>query len=185
MITKTDFDAKLKDISDRVTNNKSKDLLLDNKLEKLKTLVGSTAKTKSDEGQIEDSFTRGFCYYLQQSYLVYECKVHSFSFKLNAIVVWKSTGIHNYSGNSNIAGTTGANNELPELKTDGRMHVYLNGNYFVRNKVIVPNNDNVINIYCVYQLDPISSSRDTTYTIQNALFGAVQITKNADTSKYA
>ena len=34
-------------------------------------------------------------------------------------------------------------------------------------------------------MDPISSSRDTTYTIQNALFGAVQITKNADTSKYA
>ena len=34
-------------------------------------------------------------------------------------------------------------------------------------------------------MDPISSSRDPTYTIQNALFGAVQTTKNADTSKYA
>ena len=87
LITKTDFDAKLKNISDRVTNNKSKDLLLDNELKKLKTLVGSTAKTKSDEGQIEDSFTRGFYYYLQQSYLVYECKVHSFSFKLNRTTV--------------------------------------------------------------------------------------------------
>ena len=95
MITKTDFDAKLKDISERVTNNKPKYLLLDNKLEKLKTLIGSTAKTKSDEGQIGYTFTRGFYYYLQQSYLVYECKVHSFSFKLNIIIVWKSTGIHN------------------------------------------------------------------------------------------
>ena len=28
----TDFDAKLKSISDRVTNNKSKDVLLDNEL---------------------------------------------------------------------------------------------------------------------------------------------------------
>ena len=55
-ITKTDFDAKLKSISDRVTNNKSNDLLLDNELKKLKTLVGSIAKTKSDEGQMEDSF---------------------------------------------------------------------------------------------------------------------------------
>ena len=128
MITKTDFDAKLKDISDRVTNNKSKDLLLDNELGKLKTLVGSTAKTKSDKGQIEDSFTRGFYYYLQQSYLVYECKVHSVSFKLNRITVWKSTGIHNYSDNSNMAPTTDANNQLPELETDGRMHVYLNSN---------------------------------------------------------
>ena len=79
-----------------------------------------------------------------------------------------------------MAPTTDANNQLPELKTDGRMHVYLNGNYFVENKVIIPINNDVINIYCVYQLDPISPSRDTTYTIQNALFGAVQITKNAD-----
>ena len=64
------------------------------------------------------------------------------------------------------------------------MHVYLNGNHFQRNKVIIPNNNNAINIYCVYKLDPIASSRDTSFTIQNALFGAMQITKNAtDNSK--
>ena len=45
-------------------------------------------------------------------------------------------------------------------------------------------NKNVINIYIVYKLDPIASIRDTTFTIQNALFGAMQIPKNADTSKY-
>ena len=45
-------------------------------------------------------------------------------------------------------------------------------------------NNNVINIYIVYKLDPIASIRDTTFTIQNVLFGAMQITKNADTSKY-
>ena len=28
------------------------------------------------------------------------------------------------------------------------------------------------------------SSRDTTFTVQNALFGGMQITKNSDTSKY-
>ena len=44
-------------------------------------------------------------------------------------------------------------------------------------------NGNVVNTYIVYKLDPITS-RDTTFTIQNALFGAMQITKNADTSKY-
>ena len=79
----------------------------------------------------------------------------------------------------------GANNNLPDLKSRGRMHVYFNGNYFTQNKVVIPNNNNVINIYCVYQLDPISSSRDTTYIIQNALFGAVEITRNADASKNA
>ena len=65
LITKTDFDDKLKNISDRVTNNKSKDLLLDNELKKLKTLVDSTAKIKFDEVQKENSFNRGFLYYLQ------------------------------------------------------------------------------------------------------------------------
>ena len=64
------------------------------------------------------------------------------------------------------------------------MYVYLSGNHFKQNKVIIPNNNNVINMYCVYEIQPIVSSRDTTFTIQNALFGAMQITKNADTSKY-
>ena len=44
-------------------------------------------------------------------------------------------------------------------------------------------NKNVINIYCVYKLDPIASRRYTTFTIKNVLFGAMQITKNADNSK--
>ena len=65
------------------------------------------------------------------------------------------------------------------------MYVYLQGCHFQQNNVIVtPNNSNVINIYVVYKLDPIASSRDDTFTTQNALFGAMQITKNADTSKY-
>ena len=62
-------------------------------------------------------------------------------------------------------------NILPNLKNDGRMHVYLSGNNFQQNKAIIPNNDNTITIYCVYKLDPIASSRDTSFTIQNALFG--------------
>ena len=44
-------------------------------------------------------------------------------------------------------------------------------------------NNNVANIYIVYKLHTIASSKDTTFTIQNALFGAMQITKNADNSK--
>ena len=77
-----------------------------------------------------------------------------------------------------------AKSNLPNLKNDGRMHVHLSGNHFQQNKVNIPNNGNVINIYCVYKLDPIASSRDTSFTIQDALFRAMQITKNAtDNSK--
>ena len=74
--------------------------------------------------------------------------------------------------------------DLPALKNDGRLHVYLSGNHFQQNKVIIPNNNNVINIYCVYQIEPIANSRLSNFTVQNALFGAMQITKNIDTSKY-
>ena len=65
------------------------------------------------------------------------------------------------------------------------MYVYLSGNHFEQNKVIIPNNNNGINMYCVYESQPITASRNDTFTIQNALFGAMEITKNADTSKYA
>ena len=108
----------------------------------------------------------------------------SFSFGSKDISAWKSTGIYNYSSRSNMNAIANSKNDLPNLKNDGRMHVYLSGNHFQQNKVIIPNNNNAINIYCVYKLDPIASSRDTSFTIQNALFGAMQITKNAtDNSK--
>ena len=68
--------------------------------------------------------------------------------------------------------------ELPILENDEKMYIYLQGSHFQQNNVLTSNNNhvinnNVINIYIVYKLDPIASSRDT-----------MQITKNADTSKY-
>ena len=76
-------------------------------------------------------------------------------------------------------------NEMPILKNDERMYVYLKGSHFQQNNILTSNNDhvvntNVINIYCVYKLDAIASSRDKSFTLQNALFGAMQITKNAN-----
>ena len=74
--------------------------------------------------------------------------------------------------------------EMPILKNDGRLYAYLHGNHFQQHKVLTSNNDhaldkNVVNIYIVYKLDPLASTRDKSYTIQNALFVAMQITKNA------
>ena len=71
----------------------------------------------------------------------------------------------------------------PNIKNDGKaLHVSFSGNYFQQDIIAIPNN--VINIYCVYELDPIDFSRNNTFTIQNALFGAIEVTKNANTSKY-
>ena len=73
---------------------------------------------------------------------------------------------------------------MPILKNDERLYVYLQGNHFQQNNVLTSSNDHVLNenvviIYIVYKLDPLASTRDKSYTIQNALFGAMQITKNA------
>ena len=72
---------------------------------------------------------------------------------------------------------------LLSLVDNGRMSVKLFGAYFKQAKLIRPNNNNVINIYIVYKIEPIFRLSD--YTVQNALFGGVKITKNAtDTSKH-
>ena len=65
------------------------------------------------------------------------------------------------------------------------MSVRLEGAYFKQMRLLRPNNDNIVDIYIVYLIDPISNSRNTDYTVQNALFSGVKITKNAtDTSKH-
>ena len=122
-----------------------------------------------------------FSFYMDQSYLKYECKAGLFGFTLNSknISEWKSTGIYNHSSKSIMNAVANTKTDLPNFKNDGRMHVHLNGNHFQQTVAGIPNNNNVINIYCVYKLDPIVSTRDTSYTIQDVLFGAMQITKNA------
>ena len=135
------------------------------------------------------SCNRGFFYYLQQSHLVYECTSGLFDFTINKISTWKSAGIFSHIGDSNMIAVKNASGDLPESKVDDDLYIYLSGNHFQQNNRIITAINKVIsipsvNIYVGYKLDPIASSRDTTFTKQNALFGAMQITKNADTSKY-
>ena len=142
-----------------------------------------------NENEREFSIFRGFFFYLQKNHLVYECKVNSFTFDNKKILKWKSTGIFNYSDYDSMKGIEKTKKEMPILKNDERLYVYLQGNHFQQNNVLTSSNDhvinkNVVNIYIVYKLDPIASTRDTSFTIQNALFGPMQITKNAiDNSK--
>ena len=165
-------------IDNKTEKNASDILALDNKLKQKEDII--------NENERGLSFNRGFFFYKDQSYLTYECKIGSFGFGLTSrdIPEWKSAGIYNYSSDSNMNAVANAKSKLPNLKNYGRMHVHLSGNHFQQNKVNIPNNGDVINIYCIYKLDPIASSRDTSFTIQDTLFGAMQITKNAtDNSK--
>ena len=160
-------------IDNKTKKNVSDILSLKNKLTQKEDTI--------NENERGLSFNRGFFFYTDRSYLAYDCKMGSFGFGLTSkdISEWKSTVIYNYSSDSNMNAFANAKSNLPNLKNDDRMHVHLSGNHFQQNKVIIPNNDNVINIYYVYKLDQIASSRDTSVTIQNALFRAIQITKNA------
>ena len=178
-------DLKSQHIATEVTN-------IDNKTKKNSSdILALKNKLKQKEDTINEnerglSFNRGFFYYKDQSYLTYECKAGSFGFALNSrnISEWKSTGIYNHSSNSSMNAVANTKTDLPNFKNDGRMHVHLNGNHFQQIVAGIPNNGDVINIYCVYKLDQIASTSDTSFTIQDALFGAMQITKNAtDNSK--
>ena len=116
-------------------------------------------------------------------YLLYECKAFSFKYTNNKSNLWKLNGINNYISNSDIDAVSIGTTDLPSLVDNGRMGAKLAGAYFKQTKLIRPNNNNVINIYIVYKIKPIFRLSD--YTVQNALFGGVKITKNAtDTSKH-
>ena len=112
------------------------------------------------------------------------CKVDSFIFNNKKISKWEPTGVFNRSDYYSMNGIENTKKEMPILKNDERLYVYLLGNHFQQNNVLTLNNDdvinkNVVNIYIVYKLDPLASTRDKSFTIQNALFAVMQITKNA------
>ena len=126
LITKTDFDTKSKNISDRAANNKSKDLIPDNELRKLKTLVGSSAKIKLDEVQKENSFIRGFISYTQNSNLVYECKVSSMKFSISGILEWNPKGIYDSLNKNVLNSVQNTKNVSLDIKNiNGQLYVFL------------------------------------------------------------
>ena len=129
-------------IDEKTKKNANDILALENKLTQKEDTI--------NENERGLSLNRGFFFYMDQSFLVYDCKMGSFQFTGGKISMWKSTGIFNYSGDSNMNAVGDFGGGLPDIKNDGRLYVYLSGNHIQQNKVIIRNNDNIINIYCVY-----------------------------------
>ena len=99
------------------------------------------------------------------------------------ILEWKRKNIYNPLNKNVLNSVQNIKLISPNIKNNGKgLHVSFSGNYFQQDIIAIPSN--VINFYCVYELDPIDFSRNNEFTIQNALFGAIEITKNANTSKY-
>ena len=86
LIPKTDFDAKLSSLRRKVTSNKTKYLLVENQLKKLKSfdLGYFTGKSHFDEDSA-------------QNYLVFQPTLKYFTLNSNWITKWKSKGLPNES----------------------------------------------------------------------------------------
>ena len=167
----------VKTIDDKTKKNASDILGFESRLKQKEDIV--------DEVKRENALTSGRDYYLDKMYLLYEYKAFSFKYTSGKINLWKSAGINNYSRDSDMDAVSVATTSLPPLIDNGRMSIRLEGAYFKQMRLLRPINENIVNIYIVYLIDPISNFRNTDYTVQNALFAGVKITRNAtDTSKH-
>ena len=76
-----------------------------------------------------------------------------------------------------------SNNNSPNLlNKNNRLGVTFNGNYMKQNKLGYAHGK-IVNLYIVYELKNRKIDSPD-FTVQSGLFGAVKITKNANTSHY-
>ena len=174
LITKTDLNTELKKNRDRVTSDKTKHLLVEVELKKLKTFDSSYFKDKS---HFEEDGT--------QNYLVFQPMQKYFKRITgvdtgNYIYFWKSKGLSDERINSNTA----SNHSItPELSFYGtKIRVEFNGRCLKRDKVTYTHGT-IVNIYIVYEIS--KNYNISSYpTLENCLFGAVSLTKHVDIDQY-
>ena len=96
----------------------------------------------------------------------------------NEISSWESKGLFS----EKISSVTTSDGQVSKLVYDNaRIKVKFNGDLLKQNKVTY-NHGPIANIYIVYRLIP--TTKDSSVTLQNCLFDAVKLTKNADIYKH-
>ena len=102
-------------------------------------------------------------------------------FQINSgkITSWESKGL----SNEKISFSPRFINTQPPIPAydNARIKVKFNGDFLKQDKVTY-NHGPIVNIYVVYRLFP--TTKDSSVTLQNCLFGAVKLTKNAGIDKY-
>ena len=167
LIKKTEFDAKLKGISDRVTLNKSKDLLVESEVKKLKKFDVAYFRSKN---YFDDDGT--------QNVLVFQPLYKYFEKTGNKVSSWKSKGL----SDEKIISTTKFTDKsaTKTIYDNARIKVRFNGDLLRENQVTF-NNGPVVNIYIVYETTP--DAKTSNIALENCLFGAVKLIKNADANE--
>ena len=149
----------------KITQNKTKHLLVENELNKLKTFDSSYFIGKS---HFEEDGT--------QNYLVFQPLNKYFKVITNTDYVssWKSKRL---SAESIKPPTTSDNSLTPALSYYGtKTRVRLTGSC-LKQSTISYNHRPIVNIYIIYKLGA-SGSKDNDPTLKNYLSGAVTLTKN-------
>ena len=167
-MTKTDFDTKLNKVSDRVTSNKTKNLLLENEIKKLNNFDAAYFRGKN---YFDDDGT--------QNYLVFQPVYRYFEINSDRITSWESKALYN----EKISFSPRLINTQPPIPAydNARIKVKFNGDFLKQDKVTY-NHGPIVNIYVVYRLTP--TTKDSSVTLQNCLLGTVKLKKNADIDKY-
>ena len=149
----------------KITQNETKHLLVENELNKLKTFYSNYFIGKSNlKKMVHKIINKYFKVITNTDY----------------VSSWKSKGLF---GGSIKLPTTSDNSFTPVLNYYGtKTRVEFTGSYLKQPKISYTHGK-VVNIYIVYELGA-SSSHDNDPTLKNCLFGAVTLTKNADTDKY-
>ena len=157
---------------------------LDDKTKKKKfDILGFESRRKQKEDlttelESEVCFNRGNYYYNKKSYLLFEPKSKSYNTNGGVIDLWISTGIHNYSKNTDLFSVKNIKGVSPALKNDNnRLRVLFRGN----NKIDYIH-DRVVNVYIVYKINDLNDLENSKirnkvnpdFTAQNCLFGAVK-----------
>ena len=174
-MTKTDFDAKLSRPNRKITSYKTKHLLAENELNKLKTFDSRYYNGKS---YFEEDGT--------PNYLIFQPLIKYFKVddvNLYYVLSWTSKALSNES----IKLPTTSNNILTAtLNYRGtKTKVSFSRGCLKQDKVTF-NHGKIVNICIVYKIIRIANinNRDDNLTVENALFGTVSFTKNADVNKY-
>ena len=161
----------MSNLNRKINQNRSKHLLVENELNKLKTFDSSYFIGKS---HLEEDGT--------QNYLVFQPMYRYFKMIINTdyISSWKSKGL---SAERIKLPTTSDNSLTPAVNYYGtKTRVKFTGICLKQTKVSYTLGK-VVNIYIIYELGA-SSSHVNDHTVKNCLFGAVTLIKNADIDKY-
>ena len=159
-MTKTDFDAKLSSLNRKITSNKSKHLLVENELKKLKTFDSSYFIGKS---HFEEDGA--------QNYLVFQPMYRYFKITAGVgngshIYYWKSKGLSDEEINSIKTSNYSA---IPYFHTYGtKIKVKFNGICLKQNKITYTHGK-IVNIYIVYEMSKSINISDYP-TLENCLF---------------